>query len=98
MTLTEFRLEVRAQVVAAIPDDAPITANEDGDVYRRGALTVYVGEHQGGVALSYVAAPTALLGHSSLGVQLRLAADSVTEAARYVCSWLDDPYLHRHGA
>jgi hypothetical protein len=47
MTLSEFRLAVRAYVADRLPHDALIMIAEDGATYRRGALTVHVGEQHG---------------------------------------------------
>jgi len=96
MTLSEFRLAVRAYVADRLPHDALIMIAEDGATYRRSALTVHVGEQHGAAILTYVAAPTAAFGHSSAAaLPLRFAMESVPEAARQVCAWLEDPYLHR---
>jgi hypothetical protein len=96
MTLDDFRSSLLARVLAGLPADALVTASEDGSTFRRGALTVHVGPHAGEVLLSYVAQPTDLLGHSSFGVTLTLTPSGLDEAVRYVHSWLEDPFLHRH--
>jgi hypothetical protein len=95
MTLSEFRLAVRACVADRLPHNALVMIAEDGATYRLGALTVHVGEQHGSAMLAYVAAPTAAFGHSSAAaLPLRFATETVAEATRQVCAWLEDPYLH----
>jgi len=96
MNLAEFRTAVRAAVVDGLAADARVMIDETGESYRRGALTVTVGEHLGRTAVGYDAVPTAQFGHSSgTSLSIPLAAESVGETARVVRAWLDDPYLHR---
>ena len=88
MTLAEFRLAVRASVADRLPHDALVMIAESRATYRRGALTVHVGEQHGSAILTYGAAPAASFGHSSAAaLPLCFAMENVAEAARQVCAW-----------
>jgi hypothetical protein len=89
---------VRGAVLAQLRSYGSVVVSDDGAEYKRGALTMNLGEQNGAAITTYAAVPTSAFGHSSgVGLSLRPTPGSVGQVAREIIARLQDPFLHRSG-
>lgn len=90
----EFRRRVSSMVKDLAPDaNVPFQFELQTFTWRRGAVSLTLGENAGQAFVSYVAPATDLFGHRSMALPFPISVDGAEQAARYIVDRLGDPYM-----